>query len=362
MRKLLFDPSPKRKREDLYDFDEELAKLQSYLGQPLVAVVGLRRTGKTSLILTALEESGHPYIFFDLRTISPSTKDLYQLVSKGLEDFLASGSTWTGVRNAFVRLLKLVRGVSISGVSVDLAWGRGERPMLTDIFGALNEAAGEEGSKLVIAVDEVQRATGQVSVALQNAFAYSYDHLRNLSFVISGSEMQLLYRLLEDPEAPLYGRAFLEVKTRRLARDEAEDFLEKGFEEAGVSVGQGEIEEAAARLDGIIGWLTYYGYSRAIRGSGLDEAWRSAVNLAGSELANFLACRVSRERYRLILKLLARGVKEWGGLKSGLEDREGKRVSDRVLYEILETLRKHSLIDEHNDFQDPLLREAAKGL
>ena len=57
MRKLLSDPRPKVSRRDLYDFDEELEALSKYLKEPLTVVSGLRRTGKTSLVLTALNES-----------------------------------------------------------------------------------------------------------------------------------------------------------------------------------------------------------------------------------------------------------------------------------------------------------------
>jgi hypothetical protein len=53
---LLFDLMPKARREDLFDFDEELDRLTRLLGDSrtrLIVVKGLRRSGKTSLILTA---------------------------------------------------------------------------------------------------------------------------------------------------------------------------------------------------------------------------------------------------------------------------------------------------------------------
>jgi AAA+ ATPase superfamily predicted ATPase len=64
---LLSDPRPKVSRRDLYGFDEELGALSKYLKEPLTVVSGLRRTGKTSLVLTALNESDRPYVFIDLR-------------------------------------------------------------------------------------------------------------------------------------------------------------------------------------------------------------------------------------------------------------------------------------------------------
>jgi len=55
----------------------------------------------------------------------------------------------------------------------------------------------------------------------------------------------------------------------------------------------------------------------------------------------------------------AQGVKEWGRLKRALEDAEGRELSDRVLHEILHQLRSHSIIDEENNFTDPVVRRAA---
>ncbi|MEM1538200.1 MAG: ATP-binding protein [Candidatus Nezhaarchaeales archaeon] len=361
MWKLLFSPEPKRCKKDLYDFEGELNALKEYLGQPLVVVTGLRRTGKTSLILTALEEFKVPYVFFDLRSAATSRRDLYALISHGLTGFLSKASKWGRLREVGTRFLKLVRGISISGVTVELSWGR-DRPLLSEVLKALNEVGEERGEKIVIVFDELQRASGHASITLQNVIAYAYDHLRNLSFILSGSEMGVLYRFLKDSEAPLYGRAYLEVKTRRLSREESIDFLSRGFEEVGFKINVDEVEEAVNRLNGIIGWLTYYGYSKVTRGKELEEIWSEAVETAKRELENFLGYRASKNRYRTVLKLLSQGVKDWKRLKISLENLEGKNLSDRVLYDILHTLKKHAIIDEQKEFQDPLMREAAKAL
>jgi len=104
--------------------------------------------------------------------------------------------------------------------------------------------------------------------------------------------------------------------------------------------------------------LTYYGYLRS-RGLGdLEYIVREAVVLAKKELESFLATRVSN-RYRVVLKLLAKGVKEWGKFKDELEKIEKRSVSDRVLHDILRELRRHSIIDENNEFTDPIYRKAS---
>lgn len=61
---MLFDPAPKIRREDF--FDREIERVKSLLS-PITLVLGLRRTGKSSLIRISLEELGYPYIYVDLR-------------------------------------------------------------------------------------------------------------------------------------------------------------------------------------------------------------------------------------------------------------------------------------------------------
>ncbi|MEM2452400.1 MAG: ATP-binding protein [Candidatus Methanomethylicia archaeon] len=359
--KVLFDPRPKRLKKDIYDFDDEFHRLRNAIGQPLILVSGLRRTGKTSLVLSVLEDCNVPYMYVDLRSTIGSRRDLYSFISSGVSELLAWGSRWKSFQETILKFLRVVRGVSISGFNVELSWGR-DRPLLTELFTILNDAAYEHNSKIVVVFDEIQNAFGIVGRILQNAMAYAYDHLRNLSFIISGSEMGVLYGFLKDPKAPLFGRAYFEVKTRRLRREEAIDFLIKGFEEYGVEPPKSEIEEVVNMFNGIIGWLTYYGYSKCFGGRSYRDIWNDAIELARLELENFLRFRVSRSRYIVILRALAQGVVEWGKLKRFLEDIEGRGVSDRVLHDILITLRRHSIIDEDNKFMDPLIKEAAKRL
>jgi DNA-binding PadR family transcriptional regulator len=61
-----------------------------------------------------------------------------------------------------------------------------------------------------------------------------------------------------------------------------------------------------------------------------------------------------------VLKLLAEEIREWSLLKRNVEKYEGKEISNRVLYEILQQLKSHSIIDEENNFTDPIYKEAAK--
>jgi len=352
---LLFDPRPKARREDLYDFDEELKKFSKALDEPMVLVSGLRRTGKTSLILTGLNTSGVPYIYFDLREGARSYADLYKLFSRGFTEFTRR---WGGLRDHFLRVLSRLRGVSIAGVEVSFSWSSRERPLLTELLDAVNDFAERINRRVVVVFDEMQSIRGAMGAVLQSALAHSYDFNKSVTLVLAGSEMGVLYSILQNPGSPLYGRAYIEVRTRKLSYSEAVDFLTKGFAEVNVNVSRDEIEEAVRELDGIIGWLTYYGYLRSRSIGGVEQVVREAVALAKKELESFLATRVS-SRYRAVLKLLAQGVKEWGELKKELEKLEKKEISDRVVHDILKELKRHSIVNENNEFTDPIYRRAS---
>jgi len=82
---------------------------------------------------------------------------------------------------------------------------------LSDFFDHLNER------RLVIALDEAQKLRGPLSKEIKDAIAHSYDYNRNLTFILTGSEVGLLYDFIgiEDPKSPLYGRYYHEIKIER---------------------------------------------------------------------------------------------------------------------------------------------------
>lgn len=98
--------------------------VRKFFGEPLIAVIGLRRTGKTSLILTALEEVTTPHLFIDLRGVVRSWREFYKLLSYCLTDFLLRVSRIRGFYEYLQRILSIIKGVSVSGFNVEFSWGR----------------------------------------------------------------------------------------------------------------------------------------------------------------------------------------------------------------------------------------------
>jgi len=120
---MLFSVRPKERREELYDFEKELEELKKGVREcPLTVLVGMRRTGKTSLLKVALSELGNPYVHLDTRSSANSTyRDFMNIVRESLEGFVRR---YAPLRRRVAEVLRDVRGLSItlSPPSVDVVW------------------------------------------------------------------------------------------------------------------------------------------------------------------------------------------------------------------------------------------------
>ena len=84
------------------------------------------------------------------------------------------------------------------------------------------------------------------------------------------------------------------------------EFLKIGFEQVNVKVSEDEIQEAISKLNGIIGWLTFYGYLRS-KGDpyALEKAVENGSKMVAEEFNQFLSGRqIARRRYIEVMKTL----------------------------------------------------------
>ncbi|WP_054848783.1 ATP-binding protein [Vulcanisaeta sp. JCM 14467] len=113
----------------------------------------------------------------------------------------------------------------------------------------------------------------------------------------------------------------------RFNKDASLDFLRRGFAELGVAVGEGELVEVYEHLDGVVGWLTLYGYLRGVEGLSHKEALARVLNdgarLVLSELEALI--KPSRARYLAILGAVAHGSIR--GVRLGVMSRLGPAIS-----------------------------------
>jgi AAA+ ATPase superfamily predicted ATPase len=117
---MYFDPRPKRRREDLFGRERELREFESSVKtNPLTVVSGIRRVGKTSLILIALEDK--PGLVIDLRGVGQSRRDLYLRVEDAVSEFARRrGPLWRRIAEK----LRVLSGVSVAGSGISVSWGR----------------------------------------------------------------------------------------------------------------------------------------------------------------------------------------------------------------------------------------------
>ncbi|MEM3995418.1 MAG: ATP-binding protein [Thermofilum sp.] len=338
----LFDLRPKTSRRDLFGRDRELERLHRAVerGLPLVAVLGVRRVGKTSLLKTFLGEVDGIYV--DMRGVVRRV-DLEVRVSDALSESLGR----------LRRFLEGVRGVSVAGFSVEVRWRGRDSVSLAGLLEELNRRV----ERFVFVLDEVQAARPPVSAELRSLLAYAYDNLDRVTFIVAGSEVGMLrsFLRLEDPSSPLYGRSMLELPVERFSPEESREFLLRGFREEGVEAPPEAIEEAVSFFDGIVGWLVLYGRMYADGERSFEKLKRAAVELALEELS-----RLS-EREKLVVKAVAHGCRSWAQVRSFIAEEAGVVLPKATLSRIVEKLEKLSILKDY-EFLDAVYREASKRL
>ena len=343
---MYFDPRPKTKKEDLYDRERELEQFSNALPYAsLMVITGLRRTGKTSFLNVALAESVHPYAILDLRGLpyNPSRADIV----RRLEDaFNRVDRKWfSGLAEA----LRHLKGVSILGNEVSFEWGK-RGVDLPELFGKVDTWASEKKKRFLMGFDEIQLVRGDKWIP--RLFAHVVDSYSNVTLVVTGSEVGLLFDFFgfEDARSPLYGRHFVQIHMGNFSDEEAEEFLTLGFQQIGMDAPSEVIHYAVRNLDGVAGWLTLFGArcrdKRSCSKEIVDEVISEAGKLAKEEALKLVL--VSR-RYGVILNFLANvGSASWSQIKGLIEAKEKRSVTNATVSNLLNTLAKMGLVEKAN--------------
>jgi len=335
----LFDLKPKKSKSELFDREKELEELKKAVEKryPIIAILGIRRIGKTSILKTFLNEVGG--IYLDLRGVYRSI-ELQERITDSINSSI-------GILR---RILEGIRGISFAGFSVEIKWKGSDSISLVGLLSEINRKT----NNFILALDEVQATKPPVSAQLRNLLAYGYDNFENINFIVAGSEIGLLRDFLgiERPDSPLYGRDIYEINVERLTREEAKEFLIRGFKEEGLNPPANIIEEALNYFDGIIGWLALFGrkYADGIRD--LKDLKEIAINLALDELKKLSF------RERLVLKAIASSSNSWVQVRRYIEEKEGITLPKATLSRLIEKMEKLSIVKDYR-FLDPIYKEAS---
>jgi AAA+ ATPase superfamily predicted ATPase len=233
-----------------------------------------------------------------------------------------------------------IRKVAVKGIEVSFAF-------VKEGLDFLNK------HKITLVIDEVQLLK---RIHLDNTLAYIYDNYPNIKMVLSGSEVGMLMHFLgkDNSKAPLYGRAVFELQTHRLEKEGSFLFLQQGAKQAKINLKEEEVRDAINNLDGIIGWLTKYGWHR-IRLShkeALSKTIGEGKYIAKEEFLTF-AVRAEHQYTRIIKAIKKEG--RWESIKRGV------KLSDKQLSAMLKRLINYGFVEKHDrtyTIADPLLEAA----
>ncbi|RLG02543.1 MAG: hypothetical protein DRN54_04390 [Thaumarchaeota archaeon] len=355
---MYFSLGVKTRKEDFYNMEAELRCLLEELLNPLtrmIVIKGVRRVGKSSLLRVALSESGLPHLLLDLRAVGPPCSEtFYDAFSRNLSALVEKAQSLRSV-------LSKISGLEVVGFRVELT--KREISTISELLKVLDDWSSRRGRPLILAFDEAQDL--RFVRGADKLLAHIYDYLQNIKLVLAGSEVGILDRLLghEAPQSPLFGRAYAEIPIDRLPPRKAKEFLIKGFEQVSVQIEESEVDEAVKLLDGIIGWLTYYGYyrTRESHEKALEKTLEEGSAIVAEELKNILAARQqAKRRYIQILKILERPSR-WSEIKRHLNLSLGIRISDKQLTNYIKELKSYGFIvktDGKYAIADPLTLEA----
>lgn len=366
---LYFDPRPKTSRRDLFGRGKELDTLGSLLrrGVPLILILGLRRTGKTSLLKTALNETECPSLVFDLRTLEElrglSRRELLKIFVNAINEFIKENAGW---RDAILDVLKRVKGFKVAGLEVEI-----ERPERREFspsafFDTLNSFVKKHRTKAIVAFDEAQELGRTPFLDFRKVLAHVYDYDDRVTVVLTGSKVGLLHRFLklDDPEAPLCGRHVDVIEVGRLTEEGGREFMVKGFKQAGLGPNPELIEYTLEKLDGIIGWLTSVGAKCLLDCSktSVDRVLgEEGKNLVLPEFGHFIQLRpTAANSYLSVMRTLALEEKAtWSTIKDRLELKFKKLIYNKNLANLLNNLRDTGFIEKINGgymIADPVIK------
>ncbi|MEK6978783.1 MAG: ATP-binding protein [Candidatus Micrarchaeota archaeon] len=341
---MYFTTEPKSNKEDFFNYEYEYNELKKAIArkEKIISVLGVRRVGKTSLLNILYHETKELKVWLDGRILSNPKKEVFSAIYDVVK---------TGKSKIFGKIESL--NISAFGIGLDVKIAS---ESLVEIENKIRKAGA-----FYVFIDEAQKAN---VTDLANVLSYFYDRFPNVFFIISGSEIGLIEDVLgeNDGEHPLYGRHITKILMNRLDKSRGFEFLNNGFDQLKTKIKKEDIYEAIEKLDGLIGWLTLYGYEKGIIKSekALEKTVETASRIVASELTNFFKRTKNKGLYLTVLRE-AKGI-TWTELKVRTEHELGKQLNPNSFTSALEKLIDYSFLEKKDEkyyLADPLLLKAS---
>lgn len=351
---MYFDIAPKEKREDLFGASYQLELLEKYLLDKSVRIVvikGLRRTGKTSLLNVALNGINIKSIKIDVRDAPFYDKREFKIfLVKKIKDKM------NGLVNKILRKISGLK-VSYEKFSFELFFSKEENISL--FFQNFDASLRKKRQTLILAFDEAQLLN---KINFDYFLASVFDNYKSIKLVLTGSEVGVMDKFLgkTNYNAPLFGRAYMEIESKRLKEEQIAEFLKKGFKQMHKKIEFEEIQDIIESLDGNIGWAVYYGWFRykgLSHKDALEKVKEEGKAIAKREFENFLQGRKAKIKYLKIVKYLTKGKNDWKAFKQAFI-KEGLKIQDAQLNSYLKEMIDFGFVEKIGEkyfIADPLL-------
>ncbi len=183
---MYFSTEPKSRRQDFFNYSHEYGQVKKALElrNKIIAVLGVRRVGKTSLLNIVYNETKGLKTWVDGRIVTNPKKEIFSAIFEVIK---------TGEPKIFVNIESL--NISAFGIGLDI---KPASETLASIEKKISEA-----KQLTVFIDEAQRMDRK---ELADVLSYFYDRFPNIYVIISGSEIGLLEEVLgeNDSEQTFY--------------------------------------------------------------------------------------------------------------------------------------------------------------
>lgn len=348
---MYFDITPKTKRTDLFGIKDICDEVEASIrDHRMIVIKGLRRTGKTSIMNIVHNELKYQKLFVDAREIEKGRSATYEYFGKLFYEFIRNRSTIEKAKSYF------------EGLDVYVKLNFKKKKALPELVKTINSMMEKEGDYFCLFIDEVQLLK---PYGFDDFLAFVFDHLKRIKIILAGSEVGVLDHFLgSESSGALYGRPKKEIQLRRFRREESLSFLKKGFTQLDIKISDEEIEKTVDKLDGVAGWLTFYGFYRKelSHQKALSKTLEESSKIVAAELKRFFEVRPSAvERYKLALLGLSQSDLSWVEIKNFIIIKSGSDIPDNRLSNLINQLKEYGFIEEKEGkytLGDPIIKEA----
>jgi AAA+ ATPase superfamily predicted ATPase len=224
--------------ENFCNREEERAQIaQNIKAARATLITSPRRYGKTSLLLYVLSELKHPFTHIDLFA-ELSEADIQNAVLSGIGDVISNLETKT--QKAFKAVTDFFSEFNVNfkyvGSKLQVEFSKTRKQPAKVILEALmklDDFLKRKHIKAILFFDEFQRISQITeSISIEAAIRQVAQESKNICFIFSGSNRNLLSSLFDDQKKPLY-KLCDRITLERIKEEAYMPFIKKKFQSKG---------------------------------------------------------------------------------------------------------------------------------